>query len=285
MYAIVLTFDEQIGFAELVYKKYMQMWPKCPLTFRIPYQDKQRARAFKECSNVDLVESPRSIRDTMSTLLEGLSNDEWVFWCIDDRYPLTLDATAMDRIYNSIVDNDPPLERIKLFTWREQLKPGSHFELGGRVFLRQLPMTPWGFWHHSFMRVTALRKIFINNDLSEEYTIKRINKGLLKDDKLRLICSNNIAVPHENIITMGEPCIKGCLTSDGLRELQSNDCTIPKYNISDHNKRFVHKDVAAKHRGSYESRAIRKPPVSGHKPKEIGASSKPQVIIKQQNSS
>ena len=39
MKAIVLSFDKQHGFSELTYKAYMEKWPDCPLTFRIPWNE------------------------------------------------------------------------------------------------------------------------------------------------------------------------------------------------------------------------------------------------------
>ena len=36
-----------------------------------------------------------AIKATVLTLLDGLPDDEWIYWCIDDKYPVALDLDAV----------------------------------------------------------------------------------------------------------------------------------------------------------------------------------------------
>lgn len=73
--AIVLTHDRQISLAELTYKAYMQLWPDCPLRFRIPRNDVD-APGFDflaQQANAQLISCPRDIRSMMSALRDGIA--------------------------------------------------------------------------------------------------------------------------------------------------------------------------------------------------------------------
>ena len=123
MKAIVLSFDKQSGLVELTYKKYMELWPECPLLFRIPYNDTSTNKSFKyfkSRENVELVESPVAIRSTMQVLLNDLDDEEWVYWCIDDRYPIDIKSLELiNNIYTAVVNGDvDQLNAVKLFAWR-----------------------------------------------------------------------------------------------------------------------------------------------------------------------
>ena len=94
MYAIILTFDRQIEFARLVIASYSKLWPTCPLVFRIPYNE-QFPNDLAHRANVELIQTEKEIKATMRNLLRDLEDDEFVFWAIDDRYPVEIqDATA-----------------------------------------------------------------------------------------------------------------------------------------------------------------------------------------------
>src|ERR1019366_5253292 len=101
MNAILFGFDKQFGFLELTYKAYMALWADCPVTFRIPINDRQNAnfKFFLDKKNVVLVDTPSPFKQTARALLEGIDDEEWVFWCISDRYPSFLDVGKITRIF------------------------------------------------------------------------------------------------------------------------------------------------------------------------------------------
>lgn len=243
MKAIVLSFDKQAGFVELLYKKYAELWSDCPLSFRIPVNNRETYSSyeyFKSKDNVELIDSPIDIKSTMISLLAGLSDDEWVYWCIDDRFPIEIKNV---QILNSIVNdlesgrhND--LKGIKLFRWREALMDNV-VDLGGEKFQQQQPRTLYGFWLHSFVKVSVLKEIFLSSELPEEYKITDITTVFYSKEFIASF--ENTVVPENDIVLMGEPCVDGEITTNGLEELKKYNCPIPDYTVLPQNKRFTDK--------------------------------------------
>jgi hypothetical protein len=103
--AILLTHDPQIGLAELVHKSYARLWPDHPFVFRVPFARATRSRAFTYLSaqaNCTMIASPASIKDSMAVLLDGIDDADWVFWCIDDRFPIRLEREAAATVLEAV---------------------------------------------------------------------------------------------------------------------------------------------------------------------------------------
>lgn len=258
MKAIVLSFDKQSGLVELTYKKYMELWPDCPLQFRVPYNGKSTNKSyeyFKTKKNVELVKTPVDIRSTMQTLLNDLDDDEWVYWCIDDRYPIEIkNFGLLNNIYKTVVNGDVDrLNAVKLFAWKEELT-GEALEIGGLGYRLQKPATLFGFWHHYFIKVAVLKYFFLSGNLSKKYSISDLTTTYhFKKEISRLTYT---AVPEQDILILGEPCFEGKLTSNGYELLKRYNCPIPPYKTLPLKKDFIHKDIpAVKSKGTRLSRA------------------------------
>ena len=93
--AIVLSYDSQIPFVELIIKKYKDYgWDRF-LQFRVPLNEKYGSGYNVQIENdpaVTIVQCGKSIADTISALIAGLEDEDWVFWCISDRYPIFRDS-------------------------------------------------------------------------------------------------------------------------------------------------------------------------------------------------
>ena len=222
MKAIVLSFDKQSGLVELTYKKYMELWPDCPLRFRIPYNDISTNKSFeyfKSCENVELVKSPVAIRLTMQTLLKDLDDEEWIYWCIDDRYPIEIkNFELLNNIYTAVVNGDvDQLNAVKLFAWREELTD-EKLEIGGAKYQLQKPLTLFGFWHHYFLKVKVLKYFFLSDNLPKKYSISDLTMTYHFMEEIDLLTKT--AVPEQDILILGEPCFEGKLTSNGYELLE-----------------------------------------------------------------
>ncbi len=258
MKAIVLSFDKQAGFAELAYKKYMALWPKCPFEFLIPVNNSAKYESFSffsKCKNVTLVDSPSDIRSTMNALLSDISDDEWVFWCIDDRFPIKiLDLPLLGAMVEMIESgNLDSLNGIKLFRWREDILEKT-ITINDMSFSFQQPHTLFGFWLHSFVKSKVLKQIFLTDELKQNYKISDITSFFHPKSKIDVF--ENTIVPQNDILLMGEPCIEGELTVNGYKELKQNNCPLPAYKITDQVKEFLHKDVSAYKNVSSEQKDI-----------------------------
>lgn len=246
MYAIVLTFDEQVGFAELQYKRYMELWPDCPLIFRIPYnsEDCPSLDFFRSRSNVELVKSGSGLCETMRSLLMGIPDEEWVYWSIDDRYPLEiLELETLRELHQSVAGNHPAIEeadRIKLLFWKEK-RGVPNVRIGKLPFAWQKRPSMFGFWHHGYLRARVLKRAFTNDHIPEDAGLRLIQRTLHKErhPDLDRDCLSRILVPSRNLIHFWEPCIRRQLTRNGYEDLQKYECPIPSYPRAALSKRFV----------------------------------------------
>src|SRR5438128_8210158 len=92
--ALVLTWDPNRPIARHMILQYEKLWPSHPFVFHIPYQrdpdrDDERTR---------YIESPTNIKLTVMRLLRDLDDEEWVYWCMDDRYPVRLVLDKVTRM-------------------------------------------------------------------------------------------------------------------------------------------------------------------------------------------
>jgi hypothetical protein len=238
MKAIVLTFDEQTGIAEMVYKRYMEIWPDCPLKFVIPFNSETNPciEYFSSRSNVTLLQSKPDVVSTVSSLLDGIPDQEWVFWCIDDRYPLSIrNAVPLARITNFLeTQGNSELRAVKLFRGKEKLSSKT-YRIDDLLFYYQSCKTMWGFYHHHFLRAGILREFFLGKKMMTEKGIKSIcDIHMYHEEKYHRrnkFNTQGVLLPHENIVeSFLEPTRKGRLTTSALQLLGYYEChQIPAY--------------------------------------------------------
>jgi hypothetical protein len=111
---IVLSFDPHLEIANLIVETYNQLWPDCRFQFRIPFTDRD-PRAIFRAQNVEFISTPPDIRSTVKSLLCDLPEHEFVFWCIDDRYPIEIFELAVLRAVRDFAsDASGDVDSIKL---------------------------------------------------------------------------------------------------------------------------------------------------------------------------
>jgi hypothetical protein len=92
MKALVLSYDHYRPIAEHMLATYSRLWPANPFTFVIPYQSNSIINTHGQ--RVEMVQSTRDVMGTVDSLLRNVAADEWVYWCVDDKFVLDVDAEA-----------------------------------------------------------------------------------------------------------------------------------------------------------------------------------------------
>jgi hypothetical protein len=111
---IVLSFDPHLEIANLLVETYNRLWPDCRFQFRIPFTDRD-PRSICRAQNVEFISTPPDIRSTVKSLLCDLPEHEFVFWCIDDRYPIEIFEPAVLRAVRDFAsDAASDVDSIKL---------------------------------------------------------------------------------------------------------------------------------------------------------------------------
>src|SRR5438105_1360278 len=82
--ALVLTWDRNRAITEHMIRQYEKVWPNHPFIFHIPYQNLGGTDTEKR----RYVTTPPAIKATVMALIADLDDEEWIYWCMDDRYPI-----------------------------------------------------------------------------------------------------------------------------------------------------------------------------------------------------
>jgi len=213
MKAIVLTCDKYIKFADHMIYTYQKLWSSNPFTFRVPYGDYPENLA-KYGDKVELIPMDCSkIKDTVLNLLKDLPDEEWIYWCMDDRYLIRIQEEAANDIYNFVINNaDSDLIAVLFVRNRKggYFKSDKFIQEGVKILTpkKQVVLRETVFsqadtlpdvWSHQFMKVKALRRIF-ESFPDRPFVAKEMDS--FKHTKLvgerQLIVENNIAVYGES---------------------------------------------------------------------------------------
>ena len=98
--ALVLSSDQHHVNTKLMITKYGELWPDNPFIFYVPYNSVTRRTAqsrFEELLDVvNLTHTRYPIAETMLDLFDACGcREEIIFYAIDDRYPIGLNANIL----------------------------------------------------------------------------------------------------------------------------------------------------------------------------------------------
>jgi len=232
MKAIVLTCDRYKALTDHMIFKYGELWPEHPFTFLIPYQN-ERGR---ETNNRKYIESPVDIKGTILTLLSDLDDNEFVYWCIDDKYPEFIHAQKISSIIEWLPHCSP--ERIsgilfcrarRMLSYNDSLRKEEEVDKRGERYLRRKNYNQ--IWIHQFLRVKVIRLLF-------ESFPDRIENAKLMDgfkDGLDLPESHKIFVTEKNHAVFGESTSRGELTENCYKSILKSRLELPQMPSSNKN--------------------------------------------------
>src|SRR5438552_19204862 len=84
--AIVLTYDRYRVMTRHLIVQYERLWRDHPFVFHIPYQE----LGGVDSERIKYHTSPADIKGTVLHLLANIDDEEWIYWCVDDKYPIML---------------------------------------------------------------------------------------------------------------------------------------------------------------------------------------------------
>lgn len=215
MKAIVLSCDRYRAFARHTIAKYRELWPDHPFHFRLPYQNLPPEEGPEQY----WIKTGPDFRATVLQLIADLPDEEWIYWCIDDKYPIALQL--------------PDIRRVLEFVRGKQ-----SFKVSGVCFCRcrswiKNPAetlttcpepgyderTTWNhIWLHQFLRVGVLRHLFLHLP-ADLPSAKEMDEAKLSIPKLS---QHRLLVTHENHAVFGESTSRGRITencADSFRNL------------------------------------------------------------------
>jgi hypothetical protein len=262
---IVLSFDPHLEIANLLVETYNQLWPDCRFQFRIPFTDRD-PRAIFRAQNVEFISTPPDIRSTVKSLLCDLPEHEFVFWCIDDRYPIEIFEPAVLRAVRDLAsDAGGDVDSIKLTdltvegiegklptrlprrwrrqpfrrpdtqrvendkTWRQREEGGARepaFRLAGQGFFRQLGHPKNGFYLPQFTTPAFLKRFFLTPALPLKYGIREFHRFLLSTN-----LEHKSYFPNKFLLSVGESTFTGRLSMVCYEQMLKFGVVPPKIEI------------------------------------------------------
>lgn len=238
MKAIVLSFDDQLEIANFVVESYHRLWPACPFTFRIPYTERDPASIFK-ARNIEPIATPLHIRAAMEGLLSGLSDDEFTYFSIDDRYPIEIyDLVTIVAVQQYVADAKGDLDAIRITApFRPELHEynfvsGDELLINGVKFRRQVGRN-FSFYMPQFVRAGVLRWYFLHPSLPEKYTIREFQRFLLS-----VSIGYAVYIAEKFLIKVGEATIQGEITEACATHMKSLGLDLPHVPRTSANKTY-----------------------------------------------
>jgi hypothetical protein len=203
---------------------YKNIWPSNPFIFRVPYQKNKSYLSDKYGESVEMVESPPEIVRTILNLVDGIDENEWIYWCIDDKYLVWIDERKANEYYNWITtQRDQDIYGLcfhRAFNlWNNNIDPDKKLKIGfNRTLLQR---RRWqNFWLHQFYRAKVIQEIVGNFPGEPDYPREMdrwVNKPITGNRKLY--------VTKKSIALFGE-------SSRNRRLLHNASVSLKKHNIA-----------------------------------------------------
>ncbi len=228
MNAIVLTCDRYRPITDHMIHQYDRLWPDHPLRWRIPYQalresDTERVRYIHAPES-----SPDDIPRTVLRLIEDLDDEEWVYWCADDKYPIQLVLEKVESLMCYAQESNDVSGvmfcrcRVTLDRPDLALYPGERVTPNGEILLER---NGWfQIWIHQFLRAKVLRHFFC------EMSGRISNAKAMADQQFEILklADHRLFVTKKNYAVFGESTRRGRLTKNCYESIRKNRLELPK---------------------------------------------------------
>ncbi|MGI9113543.1 MAG: hypothetical protein ACR2FX_00650 [Chthoniobacterales bacterium] len=225
MKAIVLSWDRHRVVTQHMIRQYARLWPDHPFRFRIPFQTLATADNERE----QYIQTPPDIPGTVLQLMHDLEDEEWIYWCADDKYPIQLVTQKFTTLFN-YVREQPDISgllccrcRVTLEKPELSLLPGKRATPDGDVLLERRKW--YQIWIHQFLRVKVLRYFFthMSKDIPNAKVMDELKNDIPKPGELRLF------VTEQNYAVFGESTQRGVLTRNCYQSIRQTGLTLPEW--------------------------------------------------------
>jgi hypothetical protein len=220
--ALVLTFDRNRAFTSHMVTLYRKLWPSHPFRFLVPFQES----GGLDNEEIFFLTSPPEIRDTVLRLLESFRDDDWIYWCIDDKYPLWMDTNRIGRLAKAIQTNSAcDIDGVSFCREPNGFDParlGGRTSLAGEALVER--MDYYGIWIHQFARAKVVRHLFESfpTQIARAKDMDPLKDNLAKPAGHRLYATTS------NLALFGESMSRGRVTKNCRESCAKLGVEIPR---------------------------------------------------------
>ena len=223
--AIVLTCDRYRAITQHLIFKYEELWPDHPFVFLVPYQ----GLGGSDSSRVQYISAPSDIKGTVLHLLENIDDEEWVYWCVDDKYPIQL-VTNKIRVLISHAMRSPEISgllfcrcRVTLTSPKTALHSAEMTNPFGDVYLERKAW--FQIWIHQLLKAKVLRHLFT-------HLPNRIHNAKVMDElknEVPKLPEHRLFVTKENFAVFGESTQRGVITQNCYESIVASGIELPEW--------------------------------------------------------
>ena len=223
--AIVLTCDRYRAITEHMIFQYDRLWPDHPFVFHVPYQE----LGGVDTERVKYLTAPSDIKGTVLHLLTEIDDEEWIYWCVDDKYPIQLVTDKIAGLISHAM-RSPEVDgllfcrcRATLDKPRLTLYPHKIKNPFGDVYLERKAW--FQIWIHQILRAKVLRYLFTH--LPDHIpSAKAMDE--LKNDVPKLP-EHRLFVTKENFAVFGESTRRGVITQNCYESMIAAGIELPEW--------------------------------------------------------
>jgi len=224
--AIVMTCDKYRALTDHMIFKYEKLWPNHPFHFRVAYQE---SVPRIPTDRIEYMKSSPDIKTTVLTLLNDLDDEELIYWCIDDKYPVKINVPRIEKMYQWLANEKTSAVSGILFCRCRRMWDNTH--LTGETIVdnqQNVYLERKGYaqiWIHQFLRVKVLRYLFKSfpDTILFARSMDELIKHLVKPP------SHRIFVSRQNLVVFGESTDAGILTRNCYRSILENNLSLPQW--------------------------------------------------------
>ena len=210
-------------------QRYMRLWPDNPFTFRIPYQLFPSTLKKKYQDKVEFIKTVSNIKHTLLKLIEDLNDDEWIYWCMDDRYPTYLKVDEISYIYDWIITMHPKnLSGVMFSNFPKMMHvknimsgKNSIYDYRGKKYYRRKSYAM--IWMHQFLRVKVIKDLFnkFPDEIKYAKQMDYFKENMVLPDEYKLY------VYSKNTAEYGESTHRGKITLNCVNSFKQLGMVIP----------------------------------------------------------
>jgi hypothetical protein len=227
--AIVLSYDRHRAITDHVVLQYERLWSDHPFVFVVPYQrlhrpDTERVKYVKAPGG-----EPSDIPRTVLELVADLDDEELIYWCSDDKYPIQLVTEKIASLL-TYVRQSPEISGLMFCRCRATLErpdialyPAERTTPQGHILLERRGW--YQFWIHQFLRVKVLRHYF--SELPDYIPSAKFLDSLTED--IIKLADHRLFVTKQNFAVFGESTRRGVITQNCYESMVAARIELPQW--------------------------------------------------------
>ena len=188
-----------------------------------------RSLAVVDTERVKYFTSPSDIKGTVLHLLTDIDDEEWIYWCVDDKYPIQLVTDKIGTLISHAM-RSPEVDGLLFCRCRATLNnpkltlfPRKVKNPFGDIYLERKAW--FQIWIHQILRAKVLRHLFTHlPDVIPN--AKAMDE--LKNDVPKL-AEHRLFVTKENFAVFGESTHRGVVTQNCYESMVTARIEIPEW--------------------------------------------------------